>query len=592
MMFRTRFAFFLTFLLLVPTIVNSAQSLTLFGEPKYKPSFTHFDYINPEAPKGGDVRLAYPLTFDSLNPFILKGLPAPDIRIVFDTLMTQSLDEPQSYYPLVAKSATLANDKRSMTFILDERARFHDGSPVTPADIVFSFEILREKGHPLYRLRYQDVEKAEITGKQRITFSFTTDTNRELPFLVAALPVLSKSFYKDREFDKTSLDAPLTSGPYYVAAMEPGRSITYSRADHYWAKDLPSRKGQFNYDTIRYDVYRDETVALEAFKAGEYDMREEYIARNWARAYKFNAVKDGRVIIDETPHKIPRGMQAFLFNLRKDKLSDRRVREAIGLTFDFEWMNRTLFYNAYARNDSFFQNTPFAAAQLPSEKELALLEPYRDDLPPAAFTDIYRPPVSDGSGFVRERLIRADKLLKEAGWIISDGKRVHGETGQELTIEFLARQRSLERLVMAMKRNLDTLGITTTYRTVDDSQYKKRWETFDFDITTIWWNQGLIFPGQEQNNFWHCSQATIQGSLNLSGYCSKAGDKLLHRITHADSYDELLHASRALDRILLHEHVVIPHFSISHFRMAYWDKFGIPAQRPPYDRGFYTWWIR
>ncbi len=571
---------------------HAKHALTLFGEPKYGAGFTHYDYVNPAAPKGGNVKLAYPLTFDSLNPFILKGLAAPDIAKIYDTLMVASLDEPQTYYGLIADDVVIADDKKSVTFRLHSQARWHDGTPITPEDVIFTLDILKTKGHPAYQLRFKDIEKAEKTGARHVTFHFTTDSNRELPFIAAALPVLPKAFYEDKEFDKTTLDIPLSSGAYRVKSLDAGRSIVYERVEDYWAKDLPSKKGHDNFDSIRYDIYRDSTVALEGFKAHEYDMREEYIARNWARAYKFDAVKEGRVVIDETPHKIPRGMQAFIYNLRKDKFSDRRVREAIALTFDFQWMNRTLFYNAYARNDSFFQNTDFEAKELPSDAELALLEPYKADLPEAAFTDIYEPPVTDGSGFIRADLIRADKLLKEAGWIIKDGVRTHRDTGEILTIEFLARQRTMERLVAAMRRNLKTLGIDVTFRPVDDSQYQKRLQNFDFDVTVIWWNLGILFPGNEQTGFWHSSQVDVQGSQNLSGYHSPAVDMLLERITNAKSYEDLLTAGRALDRILLHEHIVIPHFSISHFRMAYWDIFGIPENRPAYGRGFETWWMK
>lgn len=571
---------------------DAKHAMTLFGKPKYQQNFTHFDYVNPNAPKGGNVKLAYPLTFDSLNPFILKGLAAPDVSKLFDTLMTASLDEPQSYYGLIADDVEIAKDKKSVTFRINKDARWNDGSPVTPEDVIFSLDTLKSKGHPAYQLRFKDVEKAEQVGEQHVMFTFTSNDNRELPFIVAALPILSKTFYDERDFDKTTLDIPLTSGAYKVKSLDPGRSIVYERDENYWAKDLPSRIGHDNFDSIRYDIYRDSTVALEAFKAHEYDMREEYIARNWANAYQFNAVKEGRVVIDETPHKIPRGMQAFIYNIRKDKFSDRRVREAIGLTFDFEWMNRTLFFDAYQRNDSFFQNTDFAASALPTEPEKLLLEPFKNELPTDVYDAIYKPPLSDASGFIRSRLIEADKLLKSAGWSIKDGKRTNDKTGEVMKIEFLARGNSMEKLVAAMRRNLKTLGIDVTFRPVDDSQYQRRTQDFDFDITVIWWNLGVLFPGNEQKGFWHSSQVDIKGSQNLSGYSSPVIDMLLEKITTATDYDELLIAGRALDRILLHEHLVIPHFSISHFRMAYWDIFGIPANRPAYGRGFETWWIK
>ncbi len=570
---------------------HAAHALLLFGEPKYPANFRHFDYVNPDAPKGGTVRLEYPATFDSLNPFILKGLAAPGIVSIFDSLMVNSLDEPQTFYPLIAEDVALAADKRSITFTLNPKARFQDGTPVTAADVVFSLNILKTKGHPLYQLRYKDVMEASALDAHRVRFAFAT-TNRELPSLAAALPVLCKAWYGKQEFDKTSLEFPIGSGPYKVEQMNPGRFIVYQRVKDYWAKDLPSRKGSFNFDHIRYDVYRDETVALEGFKAHAYDFREEYIARSWALAYQFKAAKDGRVILDNTPNRIPRGMQAFVLNTRRAKFADRRVRQAIGLTFDFEWMNRTLFYDAYDRNNSLFQNTPFAARELPSEAEKKLLEPYRDALPYDVFAKVYTPPVSDGSGFVRDSLKQADQLLKDAGWVIRDGVRVNAKTGEPLTIEFLAAQRSMEKVVMAMRRNLLILGIDATFRTVDDSQYQKRLQTYDFDISTIWWNLGLVYPGEEQESYYACSQVGVQGGQNLAGYCSPAADMLLSHIAKAGSYEELLTAAQSLDRIVLHEHLLIPHFSISHFRMAYWDMFGIPKIRPPYDNAFQTWWIK
>jgi microcin C transport system substrate-binding protein len=574
----------------------ATHALTLFGTPKYPAHFSHFEYVNPDAPKGGSAKLNHPVTFDSLNPYILKGVAAPAINIlVYETLMTPSLDEPQTYYPLLAKAVELAEDKRSITYTLDSRAYFADGTPVTVDDVLFSFNVLKEKGHPIYKLRYSDVERAEALDTHRIRFHFSAKSNnRDLPFITASLPVFSKAFFADRAFDKASLEKPLGSGAYSVASLDVGRSITFKRNPDYWAHKvkLPSRRGYFNMDTVRYDVYRDETVALEAFKAHHYDVREEYVARNWALSYNFAAVKGGKVILDNTPHQIPRGLQGFIFNMRKAKFKDRRVREAISLTFDFEWMNQTLFYDAYQRNNSLFQNTPFAARELPSEQEISLLAPYKESLPPALFTTIYNPPVSDGSGYVRDQLIRADKLLVEAGWVIKDGVRVHETSGEVLTIEMLSRQKSLDKVVQAMQRNLKTLGIAITNRIVDESQFQKRWERFDFDMTTIWWNMGLIYPGNEQVAFWHCSQAEVEGSQNMAGYCHPLVDKLLENITAAEDYDTLLTNARALDRVIMQEHVIIPHFSISHFRMAYWDKFGIPKVRPPYDRAFETWWVK
>lgn len=577
----------------VSSSAHAVHALSLFDAPKYPPYFGHFSYVNPEAPKGGKVNLYYPAPFDSLNPFVLKGMAAPLANVLLhDSLMTPSLDEAQTYYPLIARDVDLAANRLSMSFLLNKRARFHDGTPITAEDVAFSLKLLQEKGHPAYQLRYKQVKSVHVFGKHNIIFHFSSNENRDLPFFVAAMPIFSKAYYQDRDFASKTMEIPLGSGPYRVKKAQAGRFITYERAPHYWANDLPSRKGMYNFDELRFDVYRDETVALEAFKAQEYDFREEYMARSWAEGYNFPAVARGEVKKDMSPHKMPRGMQGFIYNMRREKFKDRRVREAIALTFDFEWMNRTLFYNSYSRNRSFFQNTPFAATGIPSKEEVAFLEPYRDTLPPDLFTTPFEVPVSDGSGFIRDRLIKADKLLKAAGWIIRDGVRVHQETGTPLTIEFLARQRSLERVTMVMQRNLDILGITANYRLVDESQYQKRTETYDFDISTIWWNMGVVFPGYEQYGFWHCSQVGIEGGQNLAGFCNPAVDKLVDKISHARTKQDLEFSARALDRILLHEHVVIPHFSLYNFRLAYWDKFGIPTIRPDYDNGFFTWWVK
>jgi microcin C transport system substrate-binding protein len=574
----------------------ATHALTFFEQkPKYAAGFKHFDYVNPAAPKGGSVKLYHPITFDSLNPFILKGVAAPAINLTFDTLMTPSLDEPQTYYPLIAKSVHLSDDKTNITFFLDERAKFQDGSKITVDDVIFSFNILKTKGHPIYKLRLSEVEKVMSSAKNQVTFKFNQQSkSRELPFLIAALPIFSKAYFKDRPFDKTSLEAPLGSGAYKVAAMEAGRYITYERVKDYWAHQakVASRVGYFNFDKMRYDIYRDETVALEAFKAHQYDMREEYVARNWALSYNFSASKNGDVILDNTPHQIPRGLQGFIFNLRKPKFQDKRVREAIALAFDFEWMNKTLFYDAYTRNNSLFQSTPFAARDLPVGAELEMLEQYRNQLAPEVFTQIYNPPLSNGSGFIRERMIAADKLLTAAGYVIRGGVRVNQQTGEPLTIEVLSRQKSLDKVVLAMARNLKVLGVVIKSRIVDESQFQKRWDEHDFELTTIWWNMGVNYPGNEQLSYWSCDQVNVKGGQNMAGFCHPVVDKLLQQIGGAESYPDLQMAARSLDRIIMSEHIIIPHFSINKFRMAYWNIFGIPKVRPLYDRGFETWWLK
>ncbi len=589
-----RFLPTLCLLLFAGNIATAApkHALVLFGKPKYAAGFHHFDYVNPDAPKGGRVKLAQTSNFDSLNPFILKGLAAPGTNYMFETLMTPSLDEPQSYYGLIAEKAELSRDKSKLTFYLNENAKWHDGTPITADDVVFSFNTLKEKGHPTYRLQYAEVGAVEKLGPRLVRFHFTNTEQRELPILIASMPIISKAYYTEFPFDKSSLKTPMASGPYTVKKLQAGRFIAYERVENYWAKNLPVNRGKYNFDTIRYDVYRDDVIALEAFKSNDFDLNEEYIARNWAMGYNFPAFNRGDVIKYSAKHKIPRGMQAFMFNMRRGKFADRRVREAIGLSLDFEWMNRTLFYDAYQRNISFFQNTPFAATEPPSAEEQALLEPYKDILPPGIMGSVYLPPQTDGSGFPRAQLIRAQTLLDEAGWLLKDGKRVHKDTGEVLTVEFLIRQKTLQRVIGSMKRNLKKLGIITEERFVDDAQYQKRLEHMDFDLISIWWNMGLIYPGQEQLQYWHSMQADIPGSQNYSGLKNPAVDHILSRLVNADTLESLTTASRALDRTLMWEQVVIPHWSITNYRVAYWNKFDRPKRQPEYGLGFETWWLK
>lgn len=568
-----------------------APGMALYDAPKYRPGFAHFDYVNPDAPKGGLVKLAETGTFDSLNPFILKGVKAPGLSETFESLMVASLDEPLSMYGLIAETVTLADDRRSASFELRREAKWHDGTPITADDVVFSFETLKTRGDPTYRILYAPITGVQKTGERRVTFTFADAANRELPFIAAQMPIFSQAYYRSHDFDKTTLEAPLGSGPYRVAEVQQGRSITYARVEDYWGRDLPVNRGMYNYDRIRYDMYRDENVTLEALKAGEYDFRREYIARNWATAYDAPAVRDGRIIKREIPDHTPQGMQAFIFNTRKDRLSDARVREAIDLTMDYEWINKTIFYGAYVRNSSFFENTEFQSRGVPEGRELALLAPFRDELPPALFTEPFRNATTDGSGNARENLLKAQKLLEEAGWTVQGGKRVNAR-GEALTLEFLLRQPTMERVIGPMRKNLERLGITATIRNVDDAQYQKRTDAGDFDIVTVWINRGVFYPGNEQVALWHSSQAEVKGGNNLGGVNSKAVDAMLAALTGARSKDELLAAGRALDRILLWQHYVIPNWHSGSFRVAYWDRFGLPDTLPRYHLGFHTWWVK
>lgn len=567
----------------------TSHCLSLYDPCKYPVGFTHFDYTNPDAPKRGSVKLADSVAFDSLNAFILNGVKAPGITSIYDTLMVSSLDEPQSMYGLIAQSADLAQDKTSVTFTLNPKARFHDGQPITAEDVVFSYKILTEKGNPVYRILFTPVPSVEALGTRKVKFTLDPQT-REAAIIAASLPVLPKHYYDAVDFEKTTLVAPLGSGAYKVQSVDPARAITYVRVKDYWAKDLPAMKGQNNFDTIRYDMYRDENVALEAFKSGQYDFRREYVARNWATAYEHPALASGKFIKKEVPDMSPQGMQGFIYNERKPALSDRRVREAIGLAMDYEWLNKTIFYGAYKRNRSFFGNTDFEAKGPPSPAELALLEPYRDQLPAALFEHEFTPPTTDGTGNPRANLLKAQALLNEAGWVVKDGKRV--KDGQPLSIEFMLRQPTMERVIGPMRRNLDRLGIASSMRMVDDSQYQKRVDSGDFDIVSLWINRGLFYPGTEQMSFWHSSQADIKGSNNLGGVKMPAIDHVLAALMAAKNKEELVAAGRALDRILMWEHVVIPNWQSASFRIAYWDKFGIPDTLPKYGMGFESWWIK
>lgn len=568
----------------------AAGGIAMFGTPKYADGFDHFAYVNPTAPKGGTLKLASMAPFDSMNPFILKGIAAPGLgNYLFQSLMTPSYDEPQTYYGLIAEDVQLAPDRSYADFTLNPKAKWSDGTPITAEDVVWSFETLKTKGHPVYRIQFKPITVKKLSARS-VRFTFEDKTRRELPMIAAGLPVLPKHYYDKVPFEKTTLEPPIGSGPYRIAAVDPGRAITYERVKDYWAAHLPSQKGLYNFDTIRIDSYRDDVVAIEGIKSHQFDFYEEFIARNWATAYDIPAVRSGDLIKTRIPHSIPRGMQGFMFNTRLSKFSDLRVREAIGLTLDFEWMNRVLFYGAYERNSSYFNHTDFEAKGLPSKEELALLTPYKKDLPEALFTTPYTVPKTDGSGFPRDNLIRAQNLLNEAGWVMRDGHRVNAKTGERLTLEFLMTQRTFERVVASMRQNLSKLGIDASFRYVDASQYQKRVDAREFDVVSIWWNQGSFYPGAEQYTYWHSSQADVEGSQNLGGIKNPAVDMLVEKILRAQSLEELRPAGRALDRVLLQEYYVIPHWNINAWRVAYWNQFGRPEVTPLYNLGLDSWW--
>ncbi len=581
-----------------------SHGIAIYGEPKYPADFDHFNYANPDAPKGGDVKMAAIGTFDSLNAHILKGVPAAGIDRIYDTLIVDSGDESFTKYGLIAKTIELAKDRSWVAFHLREEARFHDGTPITAEDVVFSFNILVEKGHPYYRSYYREISKVEAVNNHLVKFTFSNNTNRELPLILGQIPILPKHFYDRHDFTKASLDIPLGSGPYKIEAMEPGKWVRYKRVEDYWAKDLPVNKGRYNFDSITYDYYRDATVAVEAFKAGEYDLRQENISKVWANSYDFPAVQDGRVIKEEIQHERPTGMQAFVLNLRKPIFQDIKIRQALSYVFDFEWTNKTLFYDAYTRTKSYFSNSEFASSGLPEGRELEILKHYPRKVPKSVFTEVYEPPSTDGSGNIRANLLKAKSLLEDAGsnwrrWQIREGKlqRPILEPTDQLigweefpNIEFLLSSSSFERVIGPMIRNLKKLGITAHMRTVDASQYIKRLEEFDFDIVVNVIPQSLN-PGNEQEDYWHSSRADIKGSRNIAGIKNPVVDDLVAHIVKASSKEDLVAYTKALDRVLLHNYYMIPQWHFQKHRVIYWNRFSRPEIHEKYLLGLDNWWV-
>ncbi len=568
----------------------ATYGLSLFGDLKYQAGFTHFDYADPNAPKGGTMRRASIGTFDTLNPFVIKGVPAAGIGEIFDTLMARSADEPASEYPLIAESADLAADRLSVLYTLRKEVRFHDGTPMTPADLVWTFDTLRQKGAPMYRSYYGDVTKVEIEGERGVRFHFKNADNRELPTILGEMPVLSKAYWAARDFEKTTLEPPLGSGAYKVEAVDPGRSITYRRVADYWGADLPVNKGRNNVDVIRYDYYRDSTIALEAFKAGQYDVRRENSSKAWATAYDSPALRGGLIKKEEIPNELPSGMQGFGYNLRRPMFQDPKVRQALAYAFDFEWSNKNLFYGYYTRTRSYFDNSELGATGLPQGEELKILEAYRGQIPDAVFTTAYDPPKYDGSGNTRDGLRQALALLKDAGWSFKGEKLVNDKTGAPFEFELLLDDPSMERISLPFVQNLKRLGVAATVRTVDVAQYEKRMETFDFDMAVVGIPQSLS-PGNEQREFFGSEAADQPGSRNLLGVKSKVIDELIEQLIAAPSRESLVAHTRALDRVLQHDYYVIPQFHLAAFWVAYWDKFRRPTVVPKYGLGFDTWWV-
>ncbi|AIR90390.1 extracellular solute-binding protein [Pseudomonas cremoricolorata] len=577
--------------LALPAAAAPQHALTLYDEPpKYPADFKHLDYVNPKAPKGGTFRQSSFGSFDSLNPYITKGVPADGIELIYDTLMTQSRDEPFTEYGLVAGKIEKAPDNTWVRFYLRPEARFHDGQPMRAEDVVFSFNALTKQGAPLYRQYYGDVTQVVAETPLQVRFDFKHGGNRELPMILGQLPVLPKHWYAERDFTHASLELPLGSGPYRVAQVKPGRSIRYERVKDYWAKDLPINVGQYNFDAMTFDVYRDNVVALEGLKAGQFDFREERTAKSWATAYNTPAVRDGRLIREELPNGNPSGMQGFVFNLRRPIFQDIRVREALSQLFDFEWTNRQLFNGAYRRTNSYFENSDMAARGAPSDAERAILEPLRGKIPERALSTAFSTPVTDASGMIREQQRTAYRLLQEAGWKIVDDKMVDAQ-GKPVSIEFLLAQPDFERVLLPFKRNLAELGIDLVIRRVDVSQFVTRIRLRDFDMMVGSFPQ-TSSPGNEQREYWSSVSADNPGSRNYIGLRDPAIDQLVESLIGADSRQSLIEHAHALDRVLLWGFYVIPNWYISTYRVAYWNHIGHPEVSPTFDLGINTWWIK
>ncbi len=565
-------------------------------EPQLPPDFPHFPYANPDAPKGGEVRLPAIGSFDTLNPIPLKGTKASGLGLVYEQLMTNSLDEPSAEYGLIAEWVSYPQDYSSVTFGLNPKARWHDGEPITPEDVVFSFDVLKEN-NPFYAAYYANVTSAEQTGEREVTFRFDTTGNRELPLIVGQMLVFPKHYWDGSENQdpaSTTLEPPLGSGPYRIVEAEGGRRVTYERVDDYWANDLPTRKGQYNFDRVQYDYFRDTTVAFQAFKAGKLDFYVESSAKNWAQGYDFPAHNRGDVIKRAVELDTPQPMQAFVFNTRRDRFADPRVRRAFNHAFDFEWANKNLFFGQYARTDSFFKNTQMEAQGLPEGREREILErlraEYPEHVPEEVLTEDYTNPEGGGRRAMRDNLRKALSLLSEAGWDSKGGQLVNAETGERFEVEFLLRSPAMERVVLPYSQTLKRLGIDVSVRVVDSSQYQERENTFDFDVIVDSFRQSNS-PGNEQRDFWGSKAAETPGSRNTIGIKNPAIDDLIDQIVFAKGRDELVAAARALDRVLLWNHYVVPQWYSPAQRIAYWDKYDHPQPLPSRAVGLtQVWW--
>jgi microcin C transport system substrate-binding protein len=575
------------------------HGLSLYGELKYPAGFKHFEYVNPNAPKAGVARQIAIGTFDNFNTAVagVKGSLAAGMELIYETLSVSALDEVSSEYGLLSEAVSFPPDFSSVSYRLRPQARWHDGKPITPEDVIFSFESLK-KYSPQLSAYYRHVTKAEKTGDHEVTFTFDAPGNRELPQIIGQLSVLPKHWWegtdkngKQRNIGETTLEPPLGSGPYRIKDFSAGRTIVYERVRDHWSGEINVNIGIHNFDELQYVYFRDTTVALEAFKADNIDWRNENSAKNWATAYDFPAVADKRVVLEEFPIRNSGVMQAFAFNIRRPKFQDPRVRLAFNYAFDFEEMNKQIFYNQYKRIASYFEGTELACSGVPTGRELELLETVRDKVPPELFKKPYANPVNGNPEQIRTNLREAIKLLKEAGYEVRDQQLVNTKTGEPFSVELLAADPSFERVFLFFKPSLERLGITVAVRTVDEAQYENRLRNWDFDIITFAWAESLT-PGNEQRGYWGSQSADQPGSLNMIGVKNPAVDAMIEQIIFAKNRADLEAATHALDRILLWNHYVVPQWTYGKVRTARWDRFGRPDPMPKYGRAAFplVWW--
>ena len=571
---------------------NISHAIAMHGEPKYKKNFENLDYVNPNAPKGGKVIFSSIGNYDTFNPFTLKGTSADGIGNLFETLTVSTSDEAFTEYGLIAESIEWPNDRSWVAFNLRKEAKWHDGKQITPEDVIWTFNTLMEKGHPFYKYYYGDVLEVIKVDDLKVRFNFKGNTNLELPLIVGQLPVLPKHYWEKTNFEETTLEIPMGSGPYKIKSFDAGRSITYEINNDYWGINLPIKKGIDNFATIKYEYYKDRGVEREAFKSGEIDFFSENSSKEWATSYDINAVDKKLIIKELIQHENPQGMQAFAFNIRKNFFKDKNVREALSYAFDFEWTNSNLFYNAYQRTNSFFENSELASTGIPQGNEYKILQKYNMNfkIPKDVFIKQYEPPKTNGTGYIRKELSKATQLLKKAGYEIKDGNLYNKETNKKFEFEILLVSPAFERIVLPFKDNLKKLGISVNVRTIDSSQYQKRLENFDFDMIVYSFRQSLS-PGNEQRNFWGSDAADTNGSRNIIGIKNPLIDSLIEEVIGAKDRESLITATKALDRILLWNHYVIPQWHISSYRVLYWDIFDKPLVRPKYSLGTDTWWV-